>query len=106
MFCFYLQVAGGDSKLAVSLGEGAVQQDLYAAVSAASSWLDSAENQLLSGPVLLSEDTETQLCHLEVSSLTSSVPTQRNVVHCHIKHSRKDQNICTLRSVAFQQITH
>lgn len=60
------QAVGGDSKLAVSFG-ATVQQDLYAAVSAASSWLDAAENQLLSGPVLLSEDTETQLANLEVS---------------------------------------
>lgn len=52
----------GDSKLI----RHTVQQDLYAAVLAASSWLDSAENQLLSGPVLLSEDTETQLTNLEV----------------------------------------
>uniref|UniRef100_A0A3B4YE87 Spectrin repeat containing nuclear envelope protein 1 n=1 Tax=Seriola lalandi dorsalis TaxID=1841481 RepID=A0A3B4YE87_SERLL len=42
-----------------------LQQDMYAAVSAASSWLDAAENQLLSGPVLLSEDTETHLTNLE-----------------------------------------
>uniref|UniRef100_A0A3P8TBY5 Spectrin repeat containing nuclear envelope protein 1 n=1 Tax=Amphiprion percula TaxID=161767 RepID=A0A3P8TBY5_AMPPE len=42
-----------------------LQQDLYAAVSAASTWLDAAENQLLSGPVLLSEDTETQLSNIE-----------------------------------------
>lgn len=63
--CSSLQ-AGGDSKSALSLGGAAVQQDLYAAVSAASSWLDAAENQLLSGPVLLSEDTEMQLTNLEV----------------------------------------
>ena len=44
----------------------AVQQELYAAVSAASSWLDGAESQVLTGPVLLSEDTETQLAHMEV----------------------------------------
>uniref|UniRef100_M3ZLV0 KASH domain-containing protein n=1 Tax=Xiphophorus maculatus TaxID=8083 RepID=M3ZLV0_XIPMA len=50
-----------------SYGSERVQQDLYAAVSAASTWLDSAENQLLSGPVLLSEDTETQLTNLEVN---------------------------------------
>lgn len=57
----------GDSKLAVSFAGVTVQQDLYAAVSAASLWLDAAENQLLSGPVLLSEGTETQLTNLEVS---------------------------------------
>jgi hypothetical protein len=45
-----------------------VQEELYAAVSAASSWLDSAENNILSGPVLLSEDTETQLSNLEVTT--------------------------------------
>ncbi|XP_027140369.1 nesprin-1 isoform X4 [Larimichthys crocea] len=59
------EAASGDSKLVGSLGGTTVQQDLYAAVSAASSWLDAAENQLLSGPVLLSEDTETQLTNLE-----------------------------------------
>lgn len=43
-----------------------MQHELYSAVSAASFWLDSAENQLLSGPVMLSDDTETQLTNLEV----------------------------------------
>lgn len=66
VLCSSSQAARGDSKLATSLGGTTVQQDLYAAVSAASSWLDVAENQLLSGPVLLSEDTETQLTNLEV----------------------------------------
>lgn len=63
------QAAGSDSKLAASFG-GTVQQDLYAAVSAASSWLDAAENHLLSGPVLLSEDAESQLTNLEVNLLS------------------------------------
>lgn len=66
ILCPSSQAASGDSKLVGSLGGTTVQQDLYAAVSAASSWLDAAENQLLSGPVLLSEDTETQLTNLEV----------------------------------------
>ncbi|XP_039981881.1 nesprin-1-like isoform X4 [Xiphias gladius] len=59
------EAVSGDSKLAVSFAGVTVQQDLYAAVSAASLWLDAAENQLLSGPVLLSEGTETQLTNLE-----------------------------------------
>lgn len=59
-FCSSSQAAPGDRKLV------AVQQDLYSAVSSASSWLDSAENHLLTGPVLLPEDTETQLTNLEV----------------------------------------
>lgn len=58
-------MGGGESKLIGSL-RGSAQQDLYSAVSAASSWLDAAENQLLSGPVLLSEDTETQFANIEV----------------------------------------
>ncbi|KAM4529485.1 nesprin-1 isoform 3-T3 [Fundulus diaphanus] len=62
------EAAGSDSKLAASFGSERVQQDLYAAVSAASAWLDSAENHLLSGPVLLSEDTESQLTNLEALS--------------------------------------
>lgn len=60
------EVGGGESKLMGSLRGTALQQDLYSAVLAASSWLDAAENQLLSGPVLLSEDTETQLANIEV----------------------------------------
>ncbi|XP_026197444.1 nesprin-1 isoform X3 [Anabas testudineus] len=59
------EAAGGDSKHSGSSGVATLQQDLYAAVSAASSWLDTAENQLLSGPMLMSEDTETQLTNLE-----------------------------------------
>lgn len=66
ILCSSSQTAGGDSKFVTSLGGTIVQQDLYAAISAASSWLDAAENQLLSGPMLLSEDTETQLANLEV----------------------------------------
>lgn len=61
-FVFAVQAANGEGKL----GGTTIQQDLYAAVSAASSWLDAAENQLLTGPVLLSEDTETHLTNLEV----------------------------------------
>ncbi|XP_053736179.1 nesprin-1 isoform X10 [Synchiropus splendidus] len=59
------EAGGNDTKRPLSFGGTAVQQNLYAAVSAASSWLDVAENQLLSGPVLLSENMETQLTHLE-----------------------------------------
>uniref|UniRef100_A0A3Q3Q2J9 KASH domain-containing protein n=1 Tax=Monopterus albus TaxID=43700 RepID=A0A3Q3Q2J9_MONAL len=65
MICSSSQATGGDSKSAGSSGGAAVQQDLYAAVSAASSWLDAAESQLLSGPVLLSEDIDTQLKNLQ-----------------------------------------
>lgn len=60
------QAENSDSKLVGSLRGTAVQHELYSAVSAASSWLDAAENQMLSGPVLLSDDTETQLTNLEV----------------------------------------
>ncbi|XP_037304616.2 nesprin-1 isoform X8 [Pungitius pungitius] len=76
------KTADGDSKLAASLGGAAVQQDLYAAVSAASSWLDSAENQLLSGPVLLSDDTETQLSNLE------SLNKQLKGMSCEVNQCR------------------
>lgn len=44
------------------------EKTLYEAVCSASTWLDGAENSLLSGPVLLSDDSEIQLCHLEVRS--------------------------------------
>ncbi|XP_061559702.1 nesprin-1 isoform X16 [Phycodurus eques] len=58
----------GDKKMAFSSGGMELQQNLYGAVSAASAWLDAAENEMLSGPVLLSEDTETQLTHLECTN--------------------------------------
>uniref|UniRef100_A0A3P9KLI4 Uncharacterized protein n=1 Tax=Oryzias latipes TaxID=8090 RepID=A0A3P9KLI4_ORYLA len=61
IFCF----SSSEGKRAASFRGATVQQDLYAAVSAASSWLDTTENHLLSGPVLLSEDTHNQLTHLE-----------------------------------------
>ncbi|XP_068610253.1 nesprin-1 [Brachionichthys hirsutus] len=62
-----------------------LQQDLHAAVLAASSWLDSAENRLLSGPVLLSEDTESQLTDLEglskqLEEVSSEVNLCRNLL--------------------------
>lgn len=78
--CFTSQVAGGDSKLIGSMRGTTLQQDLYSAVSAASSWLDAAENQLLSGPVLLSEDTETQLTNLEVLLYTFKKKKKKQLV--------------------------
>ncbi|XP_076155328.1 nesprin-1 isoform X4 [Alosa pseudoharengus] len=39
----------------------AVEQELYSALSATSSWLDKVENMLFSGPLLLSENIQTQL---------------------------------------------
>lgn len=57
----------------MSFGGPTLTQDLYAAVSAASTWLDAAENQLLSGPVLLSEDIETQLKNLEVKKINTMI---------------------------------
>uniref|UniRef100_A0A3Q3FN38 Spectrin repeat containing, nuclear envelope 1a n=1 Tax=Labrus bergylta TaxID=56723 RepID=A0A3Q3FN38_9LABR len=81
-FVLPVQAGNGDSKL---MGGTTVQQDLYAAVSAASFWLDTAENQLLSGPVLLSEDTETQLTNLEglhkqLKAMTSEVNLCRDLL--------------------------
>ncbi|XP_016311636.1 nesprin-1-like isoform X6 [Sinocyclocheilus anshuiensis] len=54
------QTSGADSKRAHAL-----KRALYEAVSSASSWLDNAENELVSGPILLSDDSETHLGHLE-----------------------------------------
>lgn len=65
---FVAPQAVNDGSLAGSIRGTSVHQQLYSAVSAASSWLDAAENQLLSGPVLLSEDTETQLTNFEVDA--------------------------------------
>lgn len=56
-----LQTGGADSKRA-----SALETALYEAVSSASSWLDNAENELVSGPILLSDDSETHLGNLEV----------------------------------------
>ncbi|XP_048062412.1 nesprin-1 isoform X1 [Megalobrama amblycephala] len=54
------QTGGADSKRSCAL-----ERALYEAVSSASSWLDNAENELVSGPLLLSDDSETHLGHLE-----------------------------------------
>lgn len=43
-----------------------MEQQLYQAVSATSSWLDDVENTLFSGPTLLTENAETQLQNQEV----------------------------------------
>lgn len=51
----------------------AQERTLYEAVCSASTWLDGAENTLLSGPVLLSDDSEIQLGHLEVRVLYHQV---------------------------------
>lgn len=45
-----------------------MEQQLYAAVSSTSSWLDGVENNVFSGPVLLAENAETQLQKQEVQS--------------------------------------
>lgn len=45
-----------------------MEQQLYAAVSSTSSWLDGVENNVFSGSVLLAENTETQLQKQEVQS--------------------------------------
>uniref|UniRef100_A0A8C1T5H7 Spectrin repeat containing, nuclear envelope 1a n=1 Tax=Cyprinus carpio TaxID=7962 RepID=A0A8C1T5H7_CYPCA len=54
------QTSGADIKRAHAL-----KRALYEAVSTTSSWLDNAENELVSGPILLSDDSETHLGHLE-----------------------------------------
>ncbi|KTG06491.1 hypothetical protein cypCar_00011069 [Cyprinus carpio] len=54
------QTSGADIKRAHAL-----KRALYEAVSSTSSWLDNAENELVSGPILLSDDSETHLGHLE-----------------------------------------
>lgn len=43
-----------------------MEQQLYAAVSSTSSWLDGVENNIFSGSVLLVENTETQIQQQEV----------------------------------------
>lgn len=61
LFMSSRQEGGADSKRFHAL-----ENVLYEAVSSASSWLDGAENELISGPMLLSDDSETHLGHLEV----------------------------------------
>lgn len=43
-----------------------MEQQLFAAVSSTSSWLDGVENNVFSGSVLLAENAETQLQEQEV----------------------------------------
>lgn len=44
-----------------------IEQQLYSAVMATSSWLDDVENALFSRSMLLTENAETQLSNHEVS---------------------------------------
>uniref|UniRef100_A0A3Q3K5V9 SYNE1 n=1 Tax=Monopterus albus TaxID=43700 RepID=A0A3Q3K5V9_MONAL len=55
-------VGGGETEVVQ------MEQQLYRAVSSTSSWLDGVENNVFSGSVLLSENTETQLQKQEVQS--------------------------------------
>uniref|UniRef100_A0A3B3BUZ8 KASH domain-containing protein n=1 Tax=Oryzias melastigma TaxID=30732 RepID=A0A3B3BUZ8_ORYME len=80
-FTIYFQTSSSEGKRAASFRGATVQQDLYDAVSAASSWLDTTENHLLSGPVLLSEDTHTRLTHLEDLNKTLK-ESSREVKEC------------------------
>ncbi|XP_045579617.1 nesprin-1 isoform X1 [Salmo salar] len=62
-----------------------MEQHLYQAVSATSSWLDGVENTLFSGPVLLTENAETQLQNQEalgkdVSEVTGEVSHSRGLL--------------------------
>lgn len=58
----YPQPGGGETQVPQ------MEQQLYAAVSSTSSWLDGVENNVFSGSVLLAENTETQLQEQEVQS--------------------------------------
>ena len=60
-----------------------MEQQLYAAVSATSSWLDQVENTLFSGSVLLAENAETQLLNQEVRGLIVETQTDGNREKIH-----------------------
>ncbi|XP_076833611.1 nesprin-1-like isoform X2 [Brachyhypopomus gauderio] len=63
-----LRQAAGDPSTHSQVAEGGgvqMEQQLYCAVTATSSWLDGVENALFSGPVLLTENAETQLSNHE-----------------------------------------
>lgn len=51
-----------------------LEQQLYSAVTATSSWLDDVENTLFSRSMLLTENAETQLSNHEVSEFLFAVP--------------------------------
>ncbi|KAJ8270593.1 hypothetical protein GJAV_G00116870 [Gymnothorax javanicus] len=75
-----------------------LEQQLYAAVSASSSWLDGVENNLFSGPVLLAEDTETHLCNQEavrkdLSEVTEEIERSRAVLGCAEGLGGEDQAV-------------
>lgn len=70
-----------------------MEQQLYQAVLATSSWLDDVENTLFSGAVLLAENAETQLQNNEVGHCYTWIVTSLFVKHttsallvlCHLK---------------------
>lgn len=64
-----MQVTGSEEKQGMKL-----DQQLYSAVTATSSWLDDVENTLFSRSMLLTENAETQLSNHEVSEFPFAVP--------------------------------
>ncbi|RXM34120.1 Nesprin-1 [Acipenser ruthenus] len=85
--------AGGVEKKGLDL-----EQRLYSAVCASSSWLDGVENSLFAGPVLLAEDAETQLCNQEVlgkdiREVTEDVNKNRDLFLQAAQQCRENQDV-------------
>ncbi|XP_061097143.1 nesprin-1-like isoform X2 [Conger conger] len=84
---------GGAEKQSIHL-----EQQLYAAVSASSSWLDGVESNLFSGPVLLAENAETHLCNQEalrkdLAEVTEEVGRSREVLGSSEELGGEDQAV-------------
>ncbi|KTF84425.1 hypothetical protein cypCar_00008835, partial [Cyprinus carpio] len=75
-----------------------MEQQLYSAVTATSSWVDDVENTLFSGPVLLTENAETQLSNhetlgKEVTDVTRQVSNSKGLIGGSVGLSEEEQTL-------------
>ncbi|XP_059374492.1 nesprin-1-like isoform X2 [Carassius carassius] len=75
-----------------------MEQQLYSAVTATSSWVDGVENTLFSGPVLLTENAETQLSDhetlgKEVTEVTRQVSRSEGLIVGSVGLSEEEQKL-------------
>ncbi|KTF86539.1 hypothetical protein cypCar_00031778, partial [Cyprinus carpio] len=75
-----------------------MEQQLYSAVTATSSWVDDVENTLFSGPVLLTENAETQLSNhetlgKEVTEVTRQLSHSEGLIGGSVGLSEEEQTL-------------
>ncbi|XP_056332551.1 nesprin-1-like isoform X4 [Danio aesculapii] len=75
-----------------------MEQQLYSAITATSSWVDDVENTLFSGPALLTENADTQLSNhetlgKEVTEVTQEVGHSQGLIRGSVGLSEDEQSL-------------